>query len=379
MNISYPPITPIPELAGWQQMLSAVAAKPLALCPDFPRIADRHERWWSGKLRRPLFLGAANGDPSRPILRRLELLDDPEGWLAAKLQDLRQKRYVGDALPTVRVDFGPVMLGGLLGGRVEFVSDTTWTHAFIDDQWSNAPDWRIRENEPWWKMLLDLLDITAEAAAGNFLLQTPDVGGSSDLLLNFRGSEALCLDAIEQPGRLRDALSAIYPSWRKTFVELYSAAARHRAGIVHWLGNWSSRPYMVPACDFNYMVGPQEFNDICLPDICRQAATVGRAVYHLDGPGAARHIDALLAAQEISAIQFTPGEGGPSCIPWVSMFRKIQSAGRPVLVYCPIDEVIPLARQIDPGMLAVIPTGGDEPQLAFVHKQLTDIFGKDEP
>ena len=118
MPVAYPPITPIAELPAWQRMLESLSARTLAFCPDFPHIAARHERWWEGKLRRPLFLAGANIDPSRPITRRLELLDDPEGWLAAKVQDMRQRRCIGDALPIVRVAFGPVMLGGLLGGKV---------------------------------------------------------------------------------------------------------------------------------------------------------------------------------------------------------------------------------------------------------------------
>jgi hypothetical protein len=30
---------------------------------------------------------------------------------------------------------------------------------------------------------------------------------------------------------------------------------------------------MPPACDFNFMIGPDQFNALCLPDIARQTAT----------------------------------------------------------------------------------------------------------
>jgi len=68
------------------------------------------------------------------------------------------------------------------------------------------------------------------------------------------------------------------------------------------------------------------------PIIARQASSVGRAVFHLDGPDAARHVKALLSVPAIDAIQFTPGAANPSAIPWIDMFRTIQSAGRSVLV-----------------------------------------------
>ncbi len=115
---------------------------------------------------RPLFLGTANTNPARAITRRLELLHDPEAWFEAKQRDLRQTLCVGDALPNIRVDFGPVMLGGLLGAPVWFESDTTWTESFINDDWSNAPSWQIPEDGPWWNLLRMLLRRVAQDAAG---------------------------------------------------------------------------------------------------------------------------------------------------------------------------------------------------------------------
>jgi hypothetical protein len=145
VSISYPPIIPIEELSDWTRTLQRIAAEPLAFCPDFPTIARRFEAWWAHEcLDRPIFIGTANTDPSRPITRRLELLRDPDAWFEAKYADLQQLHRVGDALPHIRADFGPVLLGGMLGGRLEFGADTGWTHAFIKDDWSNAPDRTIR-------------------------------------------------------------------------------------------------------------------------------------------------------------------------------------------------------------------------------------------
>ncbi|MCW5559694.1 MAG: hypothetical protein KIT22_17905, partial [Verrucomicrobiae bacterium] len=272
-----------------------VAASSLEFCPDFPAIAARYKAWWHQALvDRPVFQASYNTRPERPITRRLELLEDGEAWLAAKRLDVAQTRFLGDALPHVRADFGPVLLGGMLGGRLEFGSDTGWTHAFIGDDWSNAPDWTLREDNPWWGLLRARAEEAARDAAGRYLLCTPDLGGSADVLLNLRGAQALCLDVLTQPERIPEALDGIYPAWHKAFSMLYEMATAHGAGLTHWLGIWSDAPYVVPACDFNFLIGQADFERLCLPDIARQAATVGRAVFHLDGPGAAKHIDALL-------------------------------------------------------------------------------------
>jgi hypothetical protein len=348
------PLLPLRDLTQWATCLRQVASQPLEFCPHFPTIAQRFEAWWAHDcIDRPVFIGAANGNPARPITRRLELLDQPDEWFAAKLQDLRQVHRVGDTLPTIRTDFGAVLLGGLVGGRVEIGADTTWTHAFINDSWSNAPDWQIRDDNPLWLRLKQLTSMVAADCPGRYLLCTPDLGGSADVLLNLRGSSELCLDAVEQPERIRESIDALYPAWHRAFAESYRLGTAHGGGLVHWLQIWSNQPYMIPACDFNFLIGPSEFERLCLPDIARQAATVGRAVFHLDGPGAARHIDALLEVPEIQAIQFTPGEGTPSALAWIEMFRKIQNRGRSLYIITPAEEVLTLRESLRPEGVAL--------------------------
>lgn len=353
--ITHPPITSIEELPLWSRQLEEIACTPLEYCADLPRIAERFEGWWhQERLDRPIFIAASvNPASGRRVNRRLDLLHDPDAWFDAKLADLQAIHRVGDTLPSIRADFGPVLLGGLLGGTLEFGSDTGWTHAFIDDAWSNAPDWLLREDNEWWQLLRKISARVAQEAPGRFLCCTPDLGGSGDVLLNLRGSSELCLDVMMQPETLRGAVDAIYPAWHRAFTELYRIALGRGAGLVHWLGLWSNRPYAIPACDFNYMIGPDAFNALFLPDIARQAATAGRAIFHLDGPGAARHIDALLDVPDLH-IQFTPGAGSPSIFPWIEMFQKVQARGRSLLAITRPEEVLDLCEALRPEGLGIL-------------------------
>jgi len=362
-TVTHPPVAPMPELPQWEAGLRRVAAQPLEFRPDFPEVAQRYEAWWAHDcLDRPVFMATANTNPARPLGRRLEWVGRPDAWFEQKMADLRQTHRAGDALPHVRADLGPVCLGAMLGADTEVGADTLWTRAFIDDAWANAPNWSFPEASPWFDTLRALAERAAQEAPGRFLVCTPDLGGAADVLLNLRGSSELCMDAIAQPERIREAVDALYPAWHKAFAELYCAAvSRHGAGLVHWLTLWSDKPYVVPACDFNFLIGPAEFESLFLPDIARQCATVGRAVFHLDGPGAARHIDALLEVPQLDAIQFTPGAGTPSALPWIDMFRKIQARGRSLLVFVPAGEVLELCEALSPKGLALQVEGIDDP------------------
>lgn len=342
------------QIPLWADSLSAIAQQPLEFCEEFPRIARRLEAWWHHDVvDRPVFMAEANMRPDRPITRRLESMDQPDVWFREKMLDMQQVHRVGDMLPRIRVDFGPVLLGSLLGGEREVRSDTSWTHAFIDDDWSNAPDWTIPDDHPDWRLLHELTHRVAQDAAGRYLVCTPDLGAAADVLLNLRGSAQLCLDVVTQPDTVKSAVEAIYASWQKAFASLYATSLEHGAGLIHWLGLWSNRPYAVPACDFNALIGPGHFRELFLPEIAREAAATGRAIFHLDGPDAARHIDTLLEVPEIQAIQFTPGAGGPSALAWADMLRRIQEKGKSLLIFCPAEEVLELAELLRPEGLAI--------------------------
>ena len=354
--------TPLPQLAQWSQVQRSYAAQPLEFCPDFPRIAARHEAWWRCELDGPpLFLASCCTDPSVPGGRRLDLLTQTEKWMEARLAQLKQTHLVGDALPSIRVDYGPVCLGMLMGAPVEFVSDSTWTHSFIRQDWSNAPDWKIHEDNPWWQLLPRLLRLNAENAQGRYLTMIPSLGGTADVLLNTRGADQLCMDLVDQPEKIAYAVEQIYATWRQTYQAIWDVSMSMGVGIINWAGLWSNQPYHVLECDFNYMIGPHPFRQLFLPDITRQAAAVGRSIFHLDGPGAARHIQSLLDTSEITAIQYVTGAGN-SALTHLEMLKTIQKHGRPLQVTVPVHEAVELSRALDPSGLCLLVEGDLGPQ-----------------
>ena len=113
--IEHPPVYPIPMHRDWVRELTAIAQQPLGMCPAFPEIAARHEAWWHGDLvDRPLVFAHQAIDPVRRGGRHLDLLiSDPDRWFEETRADMLNTRVLGDSLPNVRVDFGPVILGGL--------------------------------------------------------------------------------------------------------------------------------------------------------------------------------------------------------------------------------------------------------------------------
>jgi hypothetical protein len=379
LSIEHQPIAPFAQQTAWTANLRQVRDGWLQLCPSWPKIAARFDAWWAHAcVDRPIFIGSTAHGCGRAVCKHTDLLlGDEMTWFETKKADMLALHRAGDALPNLRVDFGPVLLGGLLGGRMEFEPHTCWTHPMIDDAWSNAPDGTITANQGLWRRLRNLMELVSADAAGHYLVCTPDLGGSADVLLNLRGSAELCIDVVERPLVVKQAIDAVYDAWRQAFAMLYDVTSAYGAGLLHWLEIWSSQPYMIPACDFNYMVSPAVFNDVCLPDIARQAATVGRGVFHLDGPGATRHIDALLEVPSLDAIQFVPGSGAPSLRPWLDMLRQIQDRGRSLIIAALADEVLDLCDALRPEGLAFMVQGTPRDQMDQLYEALCHKYGCD--
>ena len=365
-----------PRLAEWSQVQRSYAAQPLEFCPEFPRIAARHEAWWRCELQGPpLFLASSSTDPTVRGGRCLDLLTQPEKWMQARLAQLNQTRLVGDALPSIRVDYGPVCLGMLMGAPVEFVSDSTWTHSFIRSDWSNAPDWKIHEDNPWWQLLPRLLRLNAENAQGRYIAMTPSLGGTADVLLNMRGADQLCVDLVDQPEKIESAVESIFTTWRQAYQAVWEVSMGRGVGTINWVGLWSDQPYHVLECDFNYMIGPRPFRKLFLPEITRQAAAVGRSIFHLDGPGAARHFQSLLDTPEITAIQYVTGAGN-SALTHLDMLKTIQKQGRPLQVTVPVQEAVALSRELDPAGLCLLVEGDLGPAgMESVCREICKPFG----
>ena len=357
-------ITPASR-AHWTAQLARLAQQPLRLCPDFPSIAARWEAWWRFDAPRPLVIASA---PKVAGIRRdkaFDLLDRPDEWLRVRRAQVEGTHYAGDTIPSVRVDLGPVVTAAFVGAPLHFApaEQTSWQDPIIRD-WDTPPDLRLRPDNRWLQMVLTLARATAADAAGSYAVCLPDLTGAVDALANLRGGEQLCLDLTEHRAAVIAAAERLLPVWEHAFAALHETIVGGGCVITQWLGCFSLTPYTIPTCDFNYLIGPRDFADVCLPSLRAQARRAGRCCFHLDGPGASRHAEALARDPAITAIQYTPGAGTPSALAKLPMLKLVQSLGKPLLVICPRAEVEPLLDALDPRGLVLWPEGIATPQQA---------------
>jgi hypothetical protein len=102
------------------------------------------------------------------------------------------------------------------------------------------------------------------------------------------------------------------------------------------------------------MISREHFNEYFLPSIEEQTRMVARTIYHLDGPGAIKHMDALLGIPRLTGIQWVQGAGGGSMLDYLPLLKRIQKAGKLVFVSCLKREVERLWQELDPRGLYIV-------------------------
>lgn len=342
-----------PRRQAWHEKLKQIRSQPLLHCPAFPEIAQRWEGWWNGTSEQPLILTQLGTDAAIRWDKAFDLLDRPDEWLQVRRRQVEETVHFGDALPSVRVDFGPVALAAYLGAPLHFAQEeqTTWQEPVIES-WDEPVPIEVDWDNPWLKQTLEFLDLLAEDARGKYLVCLPDLTGAIDAIANMRGPANLCFDLFENREAVIATATRVVDAWEKVYTRAYDTILARGAGPIQWVTSWSDMPYTLPTCDFNALIGPDDFREVCLPALADQARRAGRCVFHLDGPDAARHARALGEDPDITAVQFTPGVGTPSALAQLPMFQMLQEQGKSLFLEVEAHEVRELAKKLSPRAVA---------------------------
>lgn len=290
-----------------------------------------------------------------PLVDNADLLTrktDIEHVLWSTEQTFRNYHYLAEAVPVYIPGLVCSDMGAFLSEDIEIMEDTVWYHPTIDD-WASTI-WEFDPNNRWWRMTVEMAKAASARAEGRYLVGLPDYQVAIDIVSLLRSPERLCLDLLDNPDDVRAAtrfiLEEAYPI---CYREIRSILRQHSDWASDWMGLFAPGDHDIIQCDFSALISPRHFEEFCLPDIRRQCQMLDRAVYHLDGPDALRHVDALLEVKELLAIQWVPGAGKPPAIGWLPFLRRVQAAGKGLVIYSPAADVPALLEALSPRGLMI--------------------------
>ncbi len=325
---------------------------PLAYKPDLEEAARRWEAFYAGEIiDRPLVCVTAPR-PGMPRVQdpsyRDKVFGDIDEVLTRVLINAEATYYGGESIPAFCPSFGPDEIAVFCGASFHWSEDsgnTNWSAPIVEN-WHDALPLRIQEEHPLWQRMLEFYRRAAVRLEGKMLLSSLDLHSNMDLLAAIRGPQRLCLDTLDRPSILDEAMA----SARAIFPTLWEAISRagqmDERGYCHAF--YSMEGAAILQCDFSCMIGPEMFRRWVLPALEEEASIVKHALYHWDGPGALKHTDDLVHSRGLFALSYVPGDGRGTHIDYIDLFKRVQAGGKAVQVWGTPEEIKAIHRELRP-------------------------------
>jgi len=371
--------------SGWMNDMSRDQTAALCCKPDWPAAQRRWTAYWNlENTDRPLLdvRSRRAKPPARltevPAPRDLEALYfDPDYVSKSWLRMFETTYFGGEAVPV-----GPYLMAGYAlgcGSGVRFAPDTVW-HPVTMKSIAEPVGWHPGADDPWRHKLDVVVNRLLDLAAGRFLVGGASQTAVNDLLMLTRGTEDFLMELTTELDQCVHRLEEMFELWAETFDHYRAMVETRQQGCVYgWPGLWSPQLIVATQSDMSCMISGEMFDRYVARELELAVQRYSDTVwYHLDGPGAIRHLPRLLAKPYIRVIQWVPGAGQPGNGPaWIDLYREVQRAGRGLDLDADRGQVEYLVRHLRPEGLIIRTWAEDETQADELVEKAVSWCGTD--
>lgn len=252
---------------------------------------------------------------------------------------LKNRDYYADSLPIIFPNMGPEIFSAWCGCDYEFGKTTAWSSPCIKDWEKDSDEIKFNENHPLFKATIEYTNRLLELGKGNFIVGLTDFHPGGDHLAALRDPQNLAIDLLEYPDEVKFMLNRSYGDYYKVYNIFYDLLRKEGMPITSWTPLIHEGRFYIPSCDFSCMISSSMFEEFFLRGIIEECKFYERSIYHLDGPGALRHLDLILDIKELDAVQWVAGAGNESFEKWVDVYKRIQNAGKALQISCTIKDL----------------------------------------
>ncbi len=242
--------------------------------------------------------------------------------------------FLGESFPNLNVDFGPGSLAAYLGSEIGFKEDTVWFNKCLDG-WDGVPKLAFDPENKWFEKHINLVKSCRELAGNDFYVDMPDLMENIDVLASLRGAQETLFDLLDEPEKVGERIQEVTDVYYEYYDRFYNAIKDDEGGNAYTVFQiWGPGRTVKLQCDFSAMMSPEDFRKYIQPSLKVQSENVDHVLYHLDGPQAIKHMDALMEIDGIDALQWTSGDAGPDgTLPdWDVIYDKAIAAGKSIWV-----------------------------------------------
>jgi len=304
-------------------------------CDNWQMVKDRFEAWWNNDcIKRPMLSVVARREETIGKTQSVsaprnaeDLYMNVDRRIAEVKNRIATHRYMAEAYPSASLDIGPGSLAVYLGSEPIFAMDTVWFSECVSDP--REFDVRLDPNDHWLARHLDAIRRLQAASNGEYLVNIPDIIEGMDIYAAMRGPQNSCYDLIDEPELAESVLEKIDRAYFEAYDRFHEIVRHpdHLNSFTAFQVLGYGRIAKVQ-CDFCALMSPKQFRRFVQPALRAQCRLLDHSVYHLDGPDAVKHVDALMEIDELNALQWTcgagqPGSGSPR---WFPIYDKVKAA-----------------------------------------------------
>jgi hypothetical protein len=332
--------------------------------PDFDKVLERFEAWWHCQIidRPPVTIYVQPERKAKwPAKHHATPRDrwfDVEYKLDCMDAAVQEGVFLAETFPRFHTDLGPEVCATVFGCDMEFGEHTTWSVPCVQ---SCREILSLRPNldNVYWNNLRQQVSGSLRRGAGKWITALPDFHTDGDLVAALRDPQAMCLDLMDDPDGVRAACDYVNESaYRLMYDDLWKPIEAAGQPATTWAPMLHAGRAYVTSCDFICMISTPMFRQAILPSILMEMRFLERNVFHLDGPGALRHLDDLLALPELNGLQWVYGAGNGPGRKWIKVQQRAQAAGKCIQLLCDdLDDAKALAQDLRPEGVWFCPGG----------------------
>ena len=317
----------------------------LANVNGYNRIKERYDAFWKCEVidRPPVSITITKKVQKELPKKTYSTFEakwkDIEFRAEVECEKVKNTQYFADALPVVIPNMGPEIFSAWCGCGYEFGESTTWSIPIIDDWEKDLDKAALDMSHPLLKITEEYTKALLETGKDIFITGMTDYHAGGDHLAALRDPANLALDMIENVNFVKHELEKAEKDFFKVYDYFYEILKSYNQPITGWLPLFAEGKYHIPSNDFSCMISNQMFEDVFLEGIINECRYMDKTIYHLDGPGALKHLDCLLDIKELDAVQWVCGAGNEGYHRWVETYKKIQNKKKAIALYIDISEL----------------------------------------